>query len=125
MRGKTLPEGILAIESIPHEWLFPQMRAVVHHGGAGTTAAALRSGVPSIVTPFFADQPFWGKVVQKLGVGPAPILRKRLSVERLAESIEIATSDDDMKVRARMLGETIRKEDGVTRAVEIIESLIH
>jgi sterol 3beta-glucosyltransferase len=124
MHDRMLPEEILAVESIPHEWLFPRMKAIVHHGGAGTTAAALRSGVPSIVTPFFADQPFWGKVVERLGVGPAPILRKRLSVGQLVESIKIATSDDEMKARASLLGEKIREEDGITRAVEIIESLI-
>jgi sterol 3beta-glucosyltransferase len=101
------------------------MKVVVHHGGAGTTAAALRSGVPSIVTPFFADQPFWGKVVQKLGVGPAPILRRRLSTEKLVEALLIATSDEDMKTRARTMGERIQSEDGVARAVIIIKGIIH
>jgi sterol 3beta-glucosyltransferase len=124
MQDTELPKEVLAVKSIPHEWLFPRMAAIVHHGGAGTTAAALRSGVPSIVTPFFADQPFWGKVVERLRVGPAPILRKKLSVSGLAEAIRIATSDEGMKERASAIGEKIRREDGVIRAVEIVEGVI-
>jgi len=125
MRDRMLPGEITAVESIPHEWLFPQMAAIVHHGGAGTTAAALRSGVPSIVTPFFADQPFWGRIVEHLGVGPTPILRKKLSVGRLVDAIEIATGDDDIRERAKAIGDKIRSEDGVARAVEIIEGILH
>jgi len=124
MQDIELPNEILAVEAIPHEWLFPQMAAIVHHGGAGTTAAALRSGVPSIVTPFFADQPFWGKVVERLRVGPDPILRKKLSVSGLAEALKTATSDEGMKERASVIGEKISKEDGIGRAVEIVEGIV-
>ncbi len=114
-----LPDNVFKIASQPHDWLFPQMAAIVHHGGAGTTAAALRAGVPSVIIPFGIDQPFWGKRVADLGVGPKPILRKHLTAERLAATIRTVTSDKAMSDRARTLGEKIRTEDGVARAVEI------
>ncbi len=116
-----LPQTVHAISGMPHSWLFPRMAAVVHHGGAGTTAAGLRAGVPSIIVPFMGDQPFWGKRVADLGVGPAPIPRKRLTVERLAAAITQAVSDAAMQQRAATLGQQIRAEDGVGRAVELIK----
>ncbi|HEY6405979.1 MAG TPA: glycosyltransferase, partial [Ktedonobacteraceae bacterium] len=94
LRKEQLPETVYMTRSIPHTWLFPRMAAVVHHGGVGTTAAALAAGVPSIVTPFFADQPFWGQRVYELGVGPRPIARKRLTVDNLTETIGHAISDE-------------------------------
>jgi UDP:flavonoid glycosyltransferase YjiC (YdhE family) len=97
------------------------MAAVVHHGGAGTTAAGLRAGLPSVIVPFAWDQPFWGRRVWELGVGPRPIPRKRLSVERLADAITAAVSDKEMRRRAQVLGERIRQEDGVANAVEAFE----
>ena len=107
---------------MPHDWLFPQVAAVVHHGGAGTTAAGLRAGVPSINIPFFGDQPFWGQRVADLGVGPQPIPRKQLTVERLAQALQTAIHDSAMRQRARVLGEQIQSENGVQRAVEIIQT---
>ena len=121
LKSDALPPNVRLIGSVPHSWLFPQMAAVVHHGGAGTTAAGLRAGVPSILTPFFGDQPFWGQRVQALGVGPAPIPRSRLSVDRLAEAMRQALTDTGMRQRAASLGAAIRAEDGVARAVEVIE----
>jgi UDP:flavonoid glycosyltransferase YjiC (YdhE family) len=103
---------------IPHSWLFPQMAAVVHHGGAGTAASALRAGVPSIVIPFAWDQGFWGKRVAEMGVGPPPIDRKQLSAQRLAAAIHTAISHRGMQARAKVLGRKIQAEDGVARAVE-------
>ena len=115
-----LPDVVFQVDAIPHDWLFLRMAAVVHHGGSGTTAAGLRAGVPSIIVPFTGDQPFWGQRVCALGVGPPPIPQKRLSIERLAEAITTATTELGMKRRAAALGQQIRKEDGVKRAVEII-----
>ena len=120
LSNADLPDNVLRVDSIPHDWLFPKMAAVVHHGGAGTTAAGLRAGIPSVIVPFAADQPFWGKRVADLGVGTSPIYRKDLTVENLAAAIKIATSDEKIKAAASKLGEKIRSEDGVARAVEII-----
>ncbi len=115
-----LPEHVYPIESIPFDWLFPQMAAVVHHGGAGTIAAGLRAGIPSIVVPFFADQPFWGERVYRLGAGPKPIPRRQLTAERLAGAINTVLSDQRMRKQAETIGERIRAEDGVAQAVDVI-----
>jgi UDP:flavonoid glycosyltransferase YjiC (YdhE family) len=121
LRKEELPETVFMIGSMPHNWLFPKMAAVVHHGGVGTTAAGLWAGIPAIVTPFFGDQPFWGQRVYELGVGPRPIPRQRLTVDRLAESICCAVSDTAMREKAARLGEHIRAENGIARAVAVIE----
>jgi sterol 3beta-glucosyltransferase len=123
MRSNRLPETVCALDSAPFSWLFPRVAAVVHHGGAGTTAAGLRAGVPSVVVPFFADQPFWGRRVAALGVGPQPIPHKQLTVERLTQAINQAVSDQAMRQRAADLGSMIRAEDGVASAVAAIEQL--
>jgi UDP:flavonoid glycosyltransferase YjiC (YdhE family) len=118
-----LPGTVFPARSIPHDWLFPRMAAIVHHGGAGTTAASLRAGVPTVVTPFMGDQVFWGhRVHRDLQVGPHPIPQHRLTAERLAEAIEAATSDGEMRTRAARLGDALRAEDGVTRAIEVIHA---
>jgi UDP:flavonoid glycosyltransferase YjiC (YdhE family) len=124
LKKDELPETVFMIGSIPFSWLFPQMAAVVHHGGAGTTSMALWAGIPAIVTPFMGDQPFWGQRVYELGVGPRPIPRQRLTVERLAESIHCVVSDIAMQKNAASLGERIRAENGVARAVAVIEQNI-
>lgn len=119
--AKALPaDRFCAVNNIPHHWLLPQMAAVVHHGGAGTTGAALRSGAPSVVVPFGFDQAFWGRRVAALGVGPQPIARRALSAERLAAAITQATSDQQMRERAAALGERIRAEQGTAVALEQI-----
>ena len=119
-----LPAYVYRIESIPFDWLFPQMAAIVHHGGAGTTAACLRAGIPSIIVPFFADQPFWGERVYRLGAGPKPIPRKQLTAERLAGAINTVLGDRRMRKQAEAVGERIRAEDGVARAVDAIRSYL-
>jgi UDP:flavonoid glycosyltransferase YjiC (YdhE family) len=112
---------LLYLEAVPHEWLLPRCRMVIHHGGAGTTSAGLRAGIPNVVVPFTADQPFWGRRVHALGAGPRPIPVKSLSVEKLSEAI--AEADGDLiRDRAQALGQEIRGEDGVRRAVELLES---
>lgn len=119
-----LPPSVHMIASAPHTWLFPQMSAVVHHGGAGTTAAGFQSGVPSIIIPFMGDQAFWGQRAAQLGVGPAPIPRRRLTAEKLAEAIRQAVTDPLMLQRAAELGAKIRSEDGVGQAVAQIQSIM-
>ncbi len=115
-----LPATVLRIDAAPHDWLFPRMAAVVHHGGAGTTAAALRAGTPMVVVPFAADQAFWAGRVRALGVSPEPIPRRALTAEKLAYAIRVAAEHAPMRQRAAALGARIRAEDGVARAVEII-----
>ncbi len=119
-----LPETILRLESVPHDWLFPHLSAVVHHGGAGTTATGLRHGKPTVVVPFFADQPFWGARVHQLGAGPQPIPFTRLSVENLAEAIDKAVTDSTFRQNAENLGEKLQREDGVSKAVRIIHTFL-
>jgi UDP:flavonoid glycosyltransferase YjiC (YdhE family) len=123
MHTAAMPDSVFMIDSIPHSWLFPRVAAVVHHGGAGTTAAGLRAGVPSVVIPFFADQPFWGQRVARLGVGPEPVPRRQLTVERLAHAIQTAVTDQTMRQRAAGLGLKIKAEDGVGRAVAVVRQL--
>lgn len=109
-------DDVLVVEEAPHDLLFPRTAAVVHHGGAGTTGAALRAGVPSVVVPFAVDQPFWGARVAALGVGPTPVPRRRLTGGALADALR-ATADPGMRGRAASLGRLIRAEDGVVNAV--------
>jgi sterol 3beta-glucosyltransferase len=123
LKACDLPDTVMTIDFVPHGWLFPQMVAVVHHGGAGTTGASLRAGVPTIITPVFADQPWWGMRVYSLGVGPKPIPRPELTAENLAAAIRTVTSDSGMCERAVRLGQSIRAEDGVGNAVRVINNL--
>ena len=120
MRAERLPDSVYLAGPVPHSWLFPKMAAVVHHGGAGTTAARLMSGVPSVVVPFFGDQGFWGRKVADLGVRPSPVPRKQLSAERLAAAIQQAINDEGMRKRAASIGGQIRAEERAARAAEII-----
>jgi UDP:flavonoid glycosyltransferase YjiC (YdhE family) len=121
--GPTLPDWAFAVESVPHDWLFPRTALSVHHGGAGTTGASLRAGVPSVIVPFGADQPFWGWLLADRGLAAPPIPRKRLTADRLASAISSVLKDDAMRERAAKLGRRIRDEDGVARAVERLEGL--
>ncbi|MAI90396.1 glycosyltransferase [Ponticaulis sp.] len=123
LKPGDLPDSILEIESAPHDWLFPKCAAVVHHGGAGTTAAGLRAGIPSIITPFLGDQPFWGKQIESLGVGPAPIDHKALTADNLAEAIRTAITDPVMRRKADALGARLRNEHGVKNAIRFIEEI--
>jgi UDP:flavonoid glycosyltransferase YjiC (YdhE family) len=115
-----LPDNVFKIDYAPYGWLFPQMAAVVHHGGSGTTAFGLRAGVPSIIVPFLFDQFYWGRRVYNLGVGPKAIQFRKLSAALLAEALTIATTNGLMRERAVLLGEKIRLENGIKKAVEII-----
>ncbi|RMZ84101.1 hypothetical protein DV738_g790, partial [Chaetothyriales sp. CBS 135597] len=112
-----LPAEIYQILSAPHDWLFTQIDAAVHHGGAGTTGASLRAGLPTIVRPFFGDQFFWGTRIEDLGVG---ICLKKVNVSLLARALWEAVHSERMIVKARQLGEQIRKENGVDTAIQCI-----
>ena len=121
--GGALPSWACVVDDVPHAWLFPRMTAIVHHGGAGTTGAALRSGMPSVLVPLFADQPFWGERVRTLGVGPAPIMRPRLTADRLAHALAQATGNAAMRERAARLGALLRAEDGIAAAVAVVDRM--
>lgn len=116
----AMPDHVLVEEYAPYGWLFPRVECAVHHGGAGTTGQALRAGVPSIVVPFTSDQPFWGRRVHALGVGPKPIPAQKLSLSALVDAIGTVVNDREIRTRAKILGERIRAEDGVAAAIEII-----
>lgn len=124
LASTAAPGHVHMIDSVPHDWLFPRVAAVVHHGGAGTTVAGLRAGAPTLICPFFGDQPFWGKRVAALGVGAPPIPQRRLSVERLAAALTRLTSDGALRTAAQDLGRRIQAEDGVGRAVAWLEPLL-
>jgi sterol 3beta-glucosyltransferase len=125
LSGVDLPETVYHAGSLPHGWLFPQVRAVIHHGGFGTTAAVLRAGAPGIIVPHIIDQFYWGQRVQELGVGPKFIPRNRLNVENMCAAITEALHNSQMQTRAARLGEKIRSEpDGVAAAVENIAKLV-
>lgn len=124
LKADALPGTILQIDQAPHEWLFPHMAAIVHHGGAGTTAAALRAGKPSVIVPFFGDQPFWGQRVHALGVGSRPIPQKKLTVEKLATAVEDVTSNPSIRRKAEVLGQKIRHENGTGNAIAVIEEIM-
>ncbi|KAL4895558.1 sterol 3-beta-glucosyltransferase [Aspergillus ambiguus] len=112
-----LPPEIFQIQAAPHDWLFSQIDAAAHHGGAGTTGASLRAGLPTIVKPFFGDQFFFGTRVEDLGVG---ICMKRLNVSLFSRALWEATHSERMIVKARNLGQQIRSEDGVATAIQAI-----
>ena len=124
MKAMSVPDDVFVLNSAPHRWLFPRMAAVVHHGGAGTTAEGLRAGVPTVIVPFVVDQPFWGRRVKDMGVGPEPIPSKKLTADKLATAIQTVTTDSKMKERSDALGKAIRAEDGIGNAVAIIKQYL-
>lgn len=102
---------VMVIGNTPHDWLFLQIDAVVHHGGAGTTAAGLKAGRPTMVVPFFGDQPFWGSMVHRMGVGASPIPFKKLTAANLAKSIMFCCKPE-VRAKAEELGVKMREETG-------------
>lgn len=119
IRPARLPEGIFMLESAPHAWLFSRMAAVIHHGGAGTTAAGFRAGVPQVVIPHSNDQFAWGRRVYELGAGAKPIPRRKLTAENLAEGIRGALAQP-IKDAAKRLGGKIQAESGAKAAARVV-----
>ena len=115
--------GLLGIRSAPHEVLLPRCAVVVHHGGAGTTAAAVRAGVPQVVVPHAADQPYWGRRMADLGVAAPPIARKDLTAARLERALEVALSPG-ARAAAYALGERVRAEDGAGDAARLVDAYL-
>lgn len=123
-RPVEIQEDIFFLEAAPHSWLFPRMAAVVHHGGAGTTAAGLRAGVPAVILPFGNDQPAWARRVFELGAGARPIPRKRLTAFNLAGALQEALAPET-RANAHALGEKIRAEEGAPGAARIIANTLN
>ncbi len=122
LAGLEIPKTVFHAGSMPHGWLFDQVSAVIHHGGFGTTAAVLGSGVPGIIVPHIIDQFYWGQRAYELGVGPKYIPRGNLKVKNLSEAISQAIQNATMREKAAVLGKKIHAEpDGVMTAVRIIE----
>ncbi len=115
---------VIGVGEVPHDWLFARAAAVVHHCGAGTAAAGLRAGVPAIAVPNQADQPFWARRLNTLGVAPAAIPRRRLTAENLAEAIRITLSDSRFRDNAAELKARIDAEDGAGRVLTVVEELL-
>lgn len=115
----NLPESVISIDSIPHSWLFERVSAVCHHGGAGTTAAGFKAGVPSIIIPFANDQFAWAHRAYDLGVGSKPIPVKTLTSDNLAAAIEYALQDN-IKIKAKILAKNIATENGALDCAKVI-----
>ena len=121
LSAERVPDGVHVLDAAPHDKLFPRVAAVVHHGGAGTTAAGLRAARPSLICPLTGDQPFWGKRVAALGAGPSPIRQNKLTVEALAAALRQLVHDASMRDAAEHVGASINQEDGVSNAVAFID----
>jgi sterol 3beta-glucosyltransferase len=119
----SVPDGVHVVEAVPHSWLFPQTVAVVHHGGAGTTAAGLLAGRPTLVCPVLGDQGFWAQRVKDLDVGPAPLPVRRLSVDELADRLRMLGRKASYRSRAQAVSEDLLLEDGVANAVRVLEHM--
>lgn len=124
LNATAVPKNVFILSAAPHSWLFPRMAAVVHHGGAGTTAEGLRAGRPTVIVPFIVDQHFWGRRARALGVGPEPLPAKDLAAGQLAAAIQIAASDAHMQTRAAAVGAAIRREDGLGCAVSVVRRIL-
>ncbi len=120
LTGVEFPAHILPVATVPYDWLFSRVSAVVHQGGAGSTAAAIRAGLPNLAVPFGFDQGLWGYRIHALGVGPAPIPAGELNVEKLAAALRDLTTNLPMRERAAELGARVRQEDGIANAVSIV-----
>jgi sterol 3beta-glucosyltransferase len=122
--GEVTAEHVFHVAEVDHAWLFPRVRAVVHHGGAGTTAQALRAATPSVVVPVLGDQPYWGRRVRELGVGVSPIPLESLTAQRLAESLRALVRDRSVRGRAELLARKLAMEDGVGRGADEVLRLL-
>jgi sterol 3beta-glucosyltransferase len=115
-------KNVLFLKDVPHDWLFNRVSVVVHHGGSGTSGAALAAGRPQVVCPFFVDQPYFAQRIHALGAAPPPLPQRDLNPTKLAHAIKTAISDPAMAAAAHEVGALVRTEPGVDHAVKIIEA---
>lgn len=123
LNASALPPTVYALDHAPHDWLFPRMAAVVHHGGAGTTAAGLLAGRPTLICPFFGDQPFWGRRVHELGLGPPPIFQRNFTVSRFAAALRHLVGDPAIADACTAMQHRLSLEDGAQAATAALEGL--
>jgi sterol 3beta-glucosyltransferase len=123
-RQRSLPENVHAVDFVPHGWLFPRASCVVHHGGAGTTAAAFRAGVPTVVVPHLLDQPIWAEYARAFGCAGAVIPHAQLTAEKLSAALTQTLSNARFGRAAARLGEQIRAENGVQVARQLITNVV-
>lgn len=121
--GSIAEPDAISVGALPHEWLFPRMTAVVHHGGAGTTGAGLRAGVPTIAVPIFTDQPFWGARIAALGAGPTPIPFKKLTVDSLANALTEVKSTPSFRQSTQGIAQKLAAEDSTAPVVSLLQTL--
>jgi len=119
----NLPDQVLHAGQVPHTYLLPRASCFVHHGGFGSTAAALQAGIPAVVIPHIIDQFIWGNRVYELGVGPKPIPRIKLNAENLATAFEEIASNQGIIEKSAELGKLIRSEKGLENAVAHIKAV--
>ena len=125
LKGTDLQDNVYRVDSVPYDWLLPRVAAMVHQGGAGSAASAVRAGVPSFAVPFGYEQAMWGRRIAKLGAGIRPLLPEKLTAETLASAIDKVADTPRIRHRAAELARTIQTERGVERAVEIVERTLH
>ena len=116
-------DDLVFLDAVPHDWLLPYCKMIIHHGGAGTTSSGLRAGIPNVVVPFTADQPFWGNRVQAIGAGPKPVFVNKLSVDNLTQAIFKADTES-VRDWAQVIGQRLRSENGVQYASRLIEKYV-
>jgi sterol 3beta-glucosyltransferase len=125
VKGMELPEHVHRVDTVPYDWLLPRISAMVHQGGSGSVAAVLRAGVPSFAVPFGYEQALWGQRIAKLGVGIAPLAPERLNAHSLAGALKRLSGDTGLHPRALELAERIKAEQGLRKAVDIIERALN
>ena len=123
-RGPRISPHLYVTDDVPHDWIFPRSAGVLCHGGAGTVGAAMRAGVPTLVTPFHAEQNMWASTLHKLGVSPSPISQRLLTTDNLTAAIATLTTDPGLRRRAEVVGTRVRAEDGVGRAVTELQPFL-
>jgi UDP:flavonoid glycosyltransferase YjiC (YdhE family) len=123
-QADAVPGSVYLLNGAPHDWLFPQMSALVHHGGSGTTAAGLRAGVPASVIPHLFDQFYFGRRIHELGVGPEPIPRNGLNASALHGALGVLLTDDSFHARVEAISQRIKEEESVVNIVSLVEKYL-
>jgi UDP:flavonoid glycosyltransferase YjiC (YdhE family) len=124
VKAEELPPSVYVIDRAPHTELFKYVKAVVHHGGAGTTQTGLEAGKPTFAVPQFFDQPYWGKLIYELGCGPQPVRLKKLTPQILATALDDLSNTPSYAREAEAIADKMKLEDGTNRAVDVIEETI-